>query len=109
MLLSMSDTIKHLLNGFLGFITTFYTALHMAVIIPPAQQQQLINAVVSILAGLLTGLMSKVLHRWFILDNNQKVIKTQSQTICNLQNQIQTIKEQSPSKDQPPTKQEPKQ
>lgn len=105
MLQSMSDFQKHIGTGIIGTVGAFLTQSQLLVIIPPAQFQQLINALVTIIAGLLTGLMSKYLHKWFMYDSNQKVIEEQTKTICDLQNQLYQLSQQKPITNEAQTKQ----
>lgn len=79
---------KHYQSGIIAVVGTWFAHVNMLMIIPADQQQQLISAIVSILAGLLTAFLSKIFAKYFSTQAKDDLIIQQNQQICDLQSRL---------------------
>ena len=95
---------KHIFYGFIASVTSLITASHLLQVVPLSNIQQLINALVAIVSGILTGLLSKWLSHFFINAQTQKNLTNAQQQVTDLQSQIQKLSQQALDTNQAQTK-----
>jgi hypothetical protein len=85
---------KNFLHSCIAAMGACLMHLHVIAIIPQDQINTLIAALVSIIAGLITACLSKLLHKWFdnqnLLDANDKL----NRIITDLQTQLHSSNNQ---------------
>jgi uncharacterized membrane protein (DUF106 family) len=83
---------EHWFHGILASFMTWLLSIHFFAIVIINIPSLILPAIVSIIGGIITGFLSKLLNRFFINQAKDDVIRSQASQIIKLQNQIQSTK-----------------
>ena len=103
----MSDTAEHWFHGVFGSFGAWFFSMHLLVYTVQIPYDKLFSGIISIVAGLMTGLLSKLLNKYFVNKAKDELLSEQNCTIINLTNQLYQAQKEGLNSISPQTEQYP--
>ena len=99
----MYSNVEHYFHGIFATFGAWIFSVHLVVYTVTFPYDRILSGFFSILAGIMTGFLSKILNKYFENQTKDQIINSQNCEILELQNRLQKQNQQQPSTNQAAT------